>query len=675
MKCYLNTIGVLDNSDIVHSISFTKGLNIITGKSSTGKSALIEIFDYCMGCSEFTIPVGVITNVSKFYFIILELNEVFLVLARSKNSSSGFLKVESELPNLDDIDDSYFEDKYFQKMDTFKLVLGRYFGLNITDTDEDLEHRNYRYNNAKKERPSIRNIISYLLQHQNLIANKHSIFYRFDEKAKRDQTIEQFKIFNGYITQDYFILKQKIAEGEKKLKQLENKQQQIDQNKSDKELGLNSLLKGYYAVVGKPLFDKHIKVVLSEPAKYYDYLIELDAKPDSDSNEAVNQIKDYTFQRNKLIAEKRNNMIKINNINSSIEYANQYKNQINEIVETSGANIYQSNCPFCNTKNTELLNQANELEMSINWLNNELKKTPLLLDSFESNRKKLELEVKDIDLDIKKLGLEIDTLYQINEQLKKNRSLEKQAERIKLKIENVLSEIINESQSNYLKEIKLIKNELMELRKELKNKYNVENKLREAEAYINNTMNEIGSNLEFEESYHPINLKFSLDTFELWHQKKNERIYLRSMGSGANWLYSHLSLFLSLNKYFCSRGEKSLIPPILFLDQPTQVYFPTQVKDDENDFDAKKIKSKIGESNKVDEDIFAVTNMFNQIVIHCQKTFKETGIEPQIIVTDHADKLDLEDADFEKFVNGRRWRTRGFIKLSDEKVDDDSITS
>lgn len=43
---------------------------------------------------------------------------------------------------------------------------------------------------------------------------------------------------------------------------------------------------------------------------------------------------------------------------------------------------------------------------------------------------------------------------------------------------------------------------------------------------------------------------------------------------------------------------------------------------------------------------------------------EKTGITPQIIITDHADKLHLEDADFEMLVNGRRWRSKddGFIK-------------
>ena len=62
MRCYIRYIGVIDNGNNSHYVSFEEGLNIITGRSSTGKSAIIEIFDYCTGSHNNTIPVGVILN-------------------------------------------------------------------------------------------------------------------------------------------------------------------------------------------------------------------------------------------------------------------------------------------------------------------------------------------------------------------------------------------------------------------------------------------------------------------------------------------------------------------------------------------------------------------------------------------------------------------------------------
>jgi hypothetical protein len=43
----------------------------------------------------------------------------------------------------------------------------------------------------------------------------------------------------------------------------------------------------------------------------------------------------------------------------------------------------------------------------------------------------------------------------------------------------------------------------------------------------------------------------------------------------------------------------------------------------------------------VDDDMKAVTNMFTQLARLCTATGKATGVTPQVIVSDHADKLIL----------------------------------
>ena len=73
MKSYIKYIGLIDNEENCHYIDLIEGLNIITGRSSTGKSAIIEIFDFCFGNSENTIPDGVITDNTKLYFLVFNL--------------------------------------------------------------------------------------------------------------------------------------------------------------------------------------------------------------------------------------------------------------------------------------------------------------------------------------------------------------------------------------------------------------------------------------------------------------------------------------------------------------------------------------------------------------------------------------------------------------------------
>src|SRR4051812_17870938 len=50
-------------------------VNIITGKSGTGESAIVPILDYCLGRTSFTIPEGAIRDEVAWYAVLLEVNE------------------------------------------------------------------------------------------------------------------------------------------------------------------------------------------------------------------------------------------------------------------------------------------------------------------------------------------------------------------------------------------------------------------------------------------------------------------------------------------------------------------------------------------------------------------------------------------------------------------------
>src|SRR5688572_20212166 len=96
MKAHIRHIGIVSHDDSVYAVSFTPGVNVITGKSSTGKSAMIEIFDYCFGSEDFTVPDGVITENSVIYFVVLKVKESNLILARRTGGRDAFVREESD---------------------------------------------------------------------------------------------------------------------------------------------------------------------------------------------------------------------------------------------------------------------------------------------------------------------------------------------------------------------------------------------------------------------------------------------------------------------------------------------------------------------------------------------------------------------------------------------------
>lgn len=94
---------------------------------------------------------------------------------------------------------------------------------------------------------------------------------------------------------------------------------------------------------------------------------------------------------------------------------------------------------------------------------------------------------------------------------------------------------------------------------------------------------------------------------------------------------------------------------ILFLDQRTQVYFPSM--DEAQNFVAGDFRGDRKTEKTVDKDVGSVAKMFTQHANFCDYTKKDTGVMPQIIVCDHADKQPLQDGyTFNQFVRAR-WRT------------------
>jgi len=78
-------------------------VNIVTGASKTGKSALIHIVDYCLGSTSCDIPEGVIRNAVAWFALRLQLRQGHAFIARrapiggAASSTDVYYSLASEL--------------------------------------------------------------------------------------------------------------------------------------------------------------------------------------------------------------------------------------------------------------------------------------------------------------------------------------------------------------------------------------------------------------------------------------------------------------------------------------------------------------------------------------------------------------------------------------------------
>lgn len=663
MKCFVKSVGVIDHDNEIHKVILKPGLNVITGKSSMGKSAIIEIFDFCFGNSDDTIPKGVITQRSKYYFTILQFESQTVVLARDRISDRVFI---SEVPGtLDEIltrmkePKNFFSPNLFLPLRDFKKELGRHFAITMTDIDEDQSGR--AFGKSKSATPSVRSFVSFMLQHQNLVANKHALFYRFDEKEKREQVIDHLNIFMNFVDQDYFWLSQEYNALKADQRKLEA---QIPKNKDVKDKFIkkvDELLAEYKSAAGTPLTALTGAQIAASLKSSLEKISNANVRIDS-------QADDYAVQKKELEQQRSNQTLVVRELNdqlsavrSSISFTEDFAKNISEIPLPEYAEIKESHCPFCDSPSQHVEHEANKLTDAIGWMNKELRTSSYARESFREEEGRILSKHKEEKEKLLGIQTKITQLDKQVDDLKKKKTVGEIALRVKHRIEIVIEDYASRPKYEVDGTLLTIKNKLLEIKPRL-DAYNVPNKMSDLSDLINSEMARIGAGFDFEEAYKPINLKFDLHNFDLWHDSTEMgNVYLRSMGSGANWLYSHLTLFLALHSVFALKHEEGCkIPPILFLDQPTQVYFPAKI-DHGQAFDAKALAVLTNTTARVDADLQSVSNMFNKLVEFCQQTKDATGMMPQIIVTDHADELELSgDVTFESFVRAT-WRTRGII--------------
>ena len=138
--------------------------------------------------------------------------------------------------------------------------------------------------------------------------------------------------------------------------------------------------------------------------------------------------------------------------------------------------------------------------------------------------------------------------------------------------------------------------------------------------------------LELEHSKYPLRLEIKKLTIVA--DTADGPVPMDQMGSGENWVGYHLIAHLALHEWFTERGRP--VPRFLFLDQPSQVYFPP-----EKDVDGSM--AMVGE-----DDRRAVSRMFRFVFDVVEKL--SPGF--QVVITEHAD---INEAWYQDAVV-ERWR-------------------
>ena len=628
MKSYIKSIIIFDKNGKKRTVPLEQGVNIITGESKTGKSALVEIIDYCLCSTWCTVPKGKITEFAYLYALVMLIGNSTYVIARYNWDDGGKMLFSKEAENFspENLEINYFAEKTALSYKDVKNEIECALGLFITNIVTDSEQQG--------KKASLRNMVSYMFQHQNLIASKFALFYRFSDYYKRKDVIDQFPVFAGMIGQEYYSDLIQLNALKVQLKQKYRKQKANEKSTAYIKENLSPLLTDYFALLEQD-FDGNISA--QKMLEIASDLPEFDDTQLFGENKITERYNELNAELENLRNEEREILLKIKNIDNASDTGSSFSQMLKDLKQQTNIAEIETDeytCPICGQDCRKISDNDLKLVEATNWLDNELKITAKYTADFSEDVRKLNEAHSKIEEKIRGVWRQIKT---VEEKFISSKFLVSKREKVNYAKARIAlyAEMSNSGIFETVdQDIEELKEKIARLEEKIKG-FDVDKKMSKAQNFLSDNMNRLSLTLDFEEEYRPIDLNFGLtdSSFDIYqHQKSNENIHLYEMGSGANWVSCHIALFLSFLHYFAAQ-DNSPMPLVMFFDQPSQVYFPQG-----ND------KDEITQA-----DLIAVNKMYKTIFDEINFIGKDTGTLPQIIIVDHVDGKNLE---CEKEFNG-----------------------
>lgn len=597
-------------------------VNLITGASKTGKSAIIPIIDYCLGSTKCTIPVNTIRDATLWYGIQIKTAHSRILIARkdplaNKQTGQAFI-LEADEIKLPKVINSQNE-----KVDVIKEKLNLLCGLSNIDFDF------HETNRPDKKRASFRDLAAFNYQPQNIVANPNALFYKADSHDHREKLISIFPYVLGAMTNDDLENLHLLKEKEAELQRIERRFKRLEQQNLD----WVSQIKAYAAkALGMGLLKLSNDIDSISPENLLKLLRSIvDKKPDAVVS--ASNIKFISQQEKKLVQKTR----ALSNELTAI------KGRLDAIESMKQAAKSHTNSSRIKRERLHLSKWLQEKQTDKNSLfssSHEIRE--LFLEPLVKTFEKLESETK-VPTNVE--GAFSREYVRLTEQLNEKSNLLRLAkEELKTlrgdaqkegydtfsvghflgQLETVLKNIGDgNDESELTKQLSLIKKQVGNLRGKV-NKQSLEYKKQLQLDKVNLLTTNWLPFLDTENPTAPVKLLDNELTLSI--NNNNREDYLWEIGSGANWVSYHIALSLALQQHFANL-ENCPVPNYIIYDQPSQVYFPSKLTTVSESDDKKLLDPEL-----LDEDVHQVQKMFKVM----GQAIEKTGQNLQVIVLDHA---------------------------------------
>lgn len=611
-------------------------LNIITGASKTGKSALISIVDYCFGSGECRVPEGPIRRSVSWFGLRLSLADGQAFIARrcphshaaSSEDCLVIIGKEIEIPDSSQV-------RQTTNSNGLQSLLAGWCGI-----------RDHRHEPAPGEsrRPlsaTIRHALAFCFQPQDEIIRRQHLFHGSSDNFVAQALRDTLPYFLGAVNDDYVRKLEELKRLREQLRLCERQLAELTALRGTgiskaagllseaRDAGLSSTIVGSWEETITALREMaQIPLAAIDPSVPYgaefvrlsgerDVLLEEQRRLRSEIDLA------RTFQR-----EERGFAIE----------AREQRARLTSI-KIFGDSEPGHTCPLCasDLPLASVPPEVTEINAELALISSKLESVTSAAPQVENAIADIESKLSKIQADLSKNRGEMEAVRAAADRIQRQQDLAaRQAHtlgRISLYLESMPE----------LPDTKALEERRAELRRgcealeELLSDEKIRERIDSIRSILGVQMTDWAKTLDLEHSNYP--LRLDLRKLTIIADTADGPVPMDRMGSGENWVGYHLIAHLSLHDWFVRRTRP--VPRFLFLDQPSQIYFPPELDID-------------GSINTgAEEDSLAVKRMFQlvyEVVASLTPRF-------QVIMTEHAD---INDAWYQESIV-ERWR--GGLKL------------
>lgn len=560
-------------------VQFQPGrLNVISGDSKAGKSALIEIVRYCLGSSDFRVPAGVIADKVSWYGLRLQLPSGQAFVARQAPTPPRRVSTATLLRLGRDVGIPTWGDVVANtNIESAILALEEAIGLGDNETVVP----------GTGSRPSFRVTLSHALffcvQRQGEIANQEILFHRQAEDFVPTAIRDSLPYLLGVLPDDYFRLRDRLTELRAELQALQLRESRLARQTFQLRTAALTLLA---QALDAGLLQSRTWDDSTTPEDLRSKLAEALAQPPDELDKLLAETPAYDA----LLRERRDLVADFQSLQRTRELitemlagdagfaeALQIHADYLEHVSDIPVDAVSSSCPLC-------LQEVPDREPSLAEVREDLSSVVAGLHVAAPERPRLRRALGDVDVrqeairaSLSELDVSITAFARQSREADRIRRLFSDQSYVRGAIDQFLNATADDASASHTEMTNRVR-ALSATIESVERQIGYE-AIRETMVSV---LNVVGSDiaraarfLGLEYSDHPI--RIDLGRLTVVADTKDGPVPLTRMGSGANWVGYHLATYLALQKFFTEANRP--VPGFILLDQPSQVFYPPEELD------------------------------------------------------------------------------------------------